>query len=211
MSDNSRIAKNTIFMYMRMAITMLVGLYTSRVVLRVLGVEDYGLFNVIGGIIVLFTVLNNALTNAILRFITLSLAKGNLTDTRQTFNMALLNEMNARRREIAARYSSAFGGLPFVAPVTMDGCEHVFHQYTIRCHGRDDIARLLKDHGVGTGILYPVPIHLQKAYLHEQMDARLPVTERLAKEILSLPVCPELSDAEVDYVIATVKDCAVKQ
>lgn len=122
-----------------------------------------------------------------------------------------LNEMNARRREIAARYSSAFGGLPFVAPVTMDGCEHVFHQYTIRCHGRDDLARLLKGHGVGTGILYPVPIHLQKAYLHEQMDARLPVTERLAKEILSLPVYPELSNAEVDYVIATVKDCAVKQ
>ena len=90
MSDNSRIAKNTIFMYGRMAITMLVGLYTSRVVLRVLGVEDYGLYNVIGGIIALFTVLNNALINTTSRFITVSLAKEKALGTRQTFNMAFL-------------------------------------------------------------------------------------------------------------------------
>lgn len=90
MSDNSRIAKNTVFMYIRMAITMLVGLYTSRVVLRVLGVEDYGLYNVIGGIIALFTVLNAALINTTSRFITVSLAKGDEKDTRQIFNMAFL-------------------------------------------------------------------------------------------------------------------------
>ena len=90
MSDNSRIAKNAIFMYVRMAITMLVGLYTSRVVLRTLGVEDYGLYNVVGGIIALFTVLNNALVNTTSRFITVSLAKGNANGTRQTFNMAFL-------------------------------------------------------------------------------------------------------------------------
>lgn len=90
MSENSRIAKNTIFMYVRMAITMLVGLYTSRVVLQVLGVEDYGLYNVIGGIIALFAVLNSALINTTSRFITVSLAKGNTQDTRQIFNMAFL-------------------------------------------------------------------------------------------------------------------------
>ena len=90
MSENSRIAKNTVFMYIRMAITMLVGLYTSRVVLQVLGVEDYGLYNVIGGIIALFTVLNSALINTTSRFITVSLAKGNSQDTRQIFNMAFL-------------------------------------------------------------------------------------------------------------------------
>lgn len=90
MSDNSRIAKNAIFMYIRMAITMLVGLYTSRVVLRVLGVEDYGLYNVIGGIISMFTVLNAALVNTTSRFITVSLAKGHAQDTRQIFNMSFL-------------------------------------------------------------------------------------------------------------------------
>lgn len=90
MSENSRIAKNTVFMYVRMAITMVVGLYTSRVVLRVLGVEDYGLYNVIGGIISLFTVLNAALVNTTSRFITVSLAKGNAHETRQIFNMSFL-------------------------------------------------------------------------------------------------------------------------
>lgn len=77
-------------MYLRMAITMLVGLYTSRVVLRVLGVEDYGLYNVIGGIIALFTVLNAALINTTSRFITVSLAKDDNNKTRQIFNMAFL-------------------------------------------------------------------------------------------------------------------------
>lgn len=88
--DNKRIAKNTVYMYIRMAFSMLVGLYTSRVVLNVLGVEDYGLYNVIGGIIALFTVLNSALINTTSRFITVSLAKGNAHDTRQIFNMSLL-------------------------------------------------------------------------------------------------------------------------
>lgn len=77
-------------MYIRMAFSMLVGLYTSRVVLNVLGVEDYGLYNVIGGIIALFTVLNSALINTTSRFITVSLAKGDAQDTRQIFNMSLL-------------------------------------------------------------------------------------------------------------------------
>ena len=77
-------------MYIRMAFSMLVGLYTSRVVLQVLGVEDFGLYNVIGGIISLFTVLNAALVNTTSRFITVSLAKGDAQDTRQIFNMALL-------------------------------------------------------------------------------------------------------------------------
>ena len=77
-------------MYLRMAITMVVGLYTSRVVLRELGVEDYGLYNVIGGIIALFVVLNNALINTTSRFVTVSLAKGILQDTRHIFNMAFL-------------------------------------------------------------------------------------------------------------------------
>jgi len=88
--DDKRLAKNAFFMYVRMAITMLVGLYTSRVVLRVLGVEDYGLQNVIGGIIAMFAVLNSALVNTTSRFITVSLAKDDTQDTRQIFNMTLL-------------------------------------------------------------------------------------------------------------------------
>lgn len=94
MSDSSRIAKNTVYMYIRMAITLVVGLYTSRVVLKALGVEDYGLYNVIGGIIALFTVLNAALVNTTSRFITVSLAKGNPKETRQIFNMAFIMHLS---------------------------------------------------------------------------------------------------------------------
>lgn len=71
-----------------MGISMLVGLYTTRVVLNVLGVEDYGLYNVIGGIVALFSVLSNALVNTTSRFITVSLAHGNILEARKIFSMA---------------------------------------------------------------------------------------------------------------------------
>lgn len=90
MSENSRIAKNTLFMYFRMFITMCVGIYTSRVILRVLGVEDYGLYNVIGGIVAMFGFLNNAMANATSRFLTFALGKGNAIKENEMFNMAIV-------------------------------------------------------------------------------------------------------------------------
>lgn len=90
LSNNRTIAKNTMYMYLRMAITMIANIYISRVVLNVLGVEDYGLYNVIGGIIALFTVLNSAMINTTSRFITVYLAKGDERATRGVFNMTAL-------------------------------------------------------------------------------------------------------------------------
>ena len=88
MNNNKQIAKNTLFMYLRMFVTMTVSLYTSRVVLRILGVEDYGLYNVIGGIIAMFGFINGAMTNTTSRFITVSLAKDDLTKQKEIFNLA---------------------------------------------------------------------------------------------------------------------------
>lgn len=88
--DNKRLVKNTAYMYLRMGISMIVSLYTSRIVLQVLGFEDYGLYNVIGGIIAMFTFLNSAMVNTTSRFITVRLAKNNITESMQIFNMALL-------------------------------------------------------------------------------------------------------------------------
>ena len=69
-SENTkRVAKNTFFLFLRMIIVMCVGLYTSRVVLRTLGIEDYGVYNVIGSVVVLFSFLQSALTNATYRFL----------------------------------------------------------------------------------------------------------------------------------------------
>lgn len=84
-SDNKRIVKNTLFLYFRMLLTMFVSLFTSRVVLNTLGVEDYGLNNVVAGVITLFAFLNGALASATSRFLTFALGKGNDEQVKKTF------------------------------------------------------------------------------------------------------------------------------
>lgn len=90
MPDNKRIAKNTMFLYFRMLLVMGVNLYTSRVVLQVLGFEDYGLYNVVGGIVTMFTFLNGSLGAATSRYITFELGRKDFTRLNKVFNTALL-------------------------------------------------------------------------------------------------------------------------
>ena len=85
MVDNKRIVKNTVFLYIRMFLLMGISLYTSRVVLDVLGVEDYGIYNIVGSIVVLFSFINNALTSSTRRFINFSLGSGGTERTREIF------------------------------------------------------------------------------------------------------------------------------
>ena len=84
-SSHKRIAKNTVFLYFRMMITMIVGLFTSRVVLNTLGVEDYGINNVAGGLISFLSIITGTMSAAISRFITYELGSGNLTQLRKVF------------------------------------------------------------------------------------------------------------------------------
>ena len=88
-TNNKRIAKNTLFLYFRMFITMAVSLYTSRVVLQVLGVEDYGIYNVTGGIITMFSFINTAMTSATQRYITFALGKGDFVELQKVFSTSL--------------------------------------------------------------------------------------------------------------------------
>ncbi len=88
-ANNKRIAKNTMMLYFRMLISMLVSLYTSRVVLNTLGVEDYGIYNVVGGVVALFSVLSGSLSAAISRFITFELGKGDEKKLNEVFSSAL--------------------------------------------------------------------------------------------------------------------------
>ncbi|WP_303916406.1 oligosaccharide flippase family protein [Bacteroides mediterraneensis] len=90
MADNKRIAKNTMILYFRMMLVMLVSLYTSRVILRNLGVEDYGLYNVVGGIVSMFTFLNGSLGAATSRYITFELGKKDYSQLNKIFNTALI-------------------------------------------------------------------------------------------------------------------------
>ena len=89
MSDNKRIAKNTMFLYFRMFLIMGVALYTSRIVLETLGVEDFGLYNVVGGIVTMFSFINGSLGSATSRYITFELGKKNYIRLNQIFNVAL--------------------------------------------------------------------------------------------------------------------------
>lgn len=84
-----RIAKNTAFLYVRMAVLMLINLYVSRVVLNALGVEEFGVYNVVGGFVALFSILSGSLTAAISRFITFELGKGNDVRLKQVFSMSI--------------------------------------------------------------------------------------------------------------------------
>jgi O-antigen/teichoic acid export membrane protein len=88
-ANNKRIAKNTVYLYIRMLITMLVTLYTSRVVLNVLGVEDFGVYNIIGGVVILFSFLNNAMSNATQRFLSYDLGKEDTFQLKKTFSMSI--------------------------------------------------------------------------------------------------------------------------
>jgi O-antigen/teichoic acid export membrane protein len=88
-ANNKRIAKNTLLLYVRMLFGMLVSLYTSRVILQTLGVEDYGVYNVVGGVITMFTFLNGAMASATSRYITFEIGKGNMEQLKKVFSTSL--------------------------------------------------------------------------------------------------------------------------
>lgn len=87
--NNKRIAKNTMFLYFRMLLIMLVSIYTSRIVLKILGVEDFGIYNIIAGVIVLFSFLNNALTRSTQRFLNYELGKNDINEVKRVFSMSM--------------------------------------------------------------------------------------------------------------------------
>jgi dTDP-4-amino-4,6-dideoxygalactose transaminase len=118
-----------------------------------------------------------------------------------------LDAGNARRRAIAAAYTAAIAGGPLAAPVVRDGAEPVFHLYVTRSARRDAIQAALREAGVGTGVHYPVPVHLQPAYLGRVAlgYGGCPETEAASREILSLPLYPELTDEQVETVCGVLR------
>ncbi len=118
-----------------------------------------------------------------------------------------LPEWNANRQRAAARYAEKLAGLPVRTPLTRPECMHVFHLYVIRTTRRDGLSAFLGSRGISCGIHYPVPVHLQKAYTDlGYAPGAFPVSEKCAGEILSLPMFPELNDAQVDYVCENIAE-----
>jgi dTDP-4-amino-4,6-dideoxygalactose transaminase len=118
-----------------------------------------------------------------------------------------LDEDNARRGAIARRYERGLHGLPITTPRKRASAEHVYHLYVVACAQRDALMPCLAQHQIGCAIHYPVPVHRQHGYAERVIlsSAGLPVTERVCQQILSLPLYPELSDADVDSVISTIR------
>ncbi|MFB6079799.1 MAG: DegT/DnrJ/EryC1/StrS family aminotransferase [Haloferacaceae archaeon] len=117
-----------------------------------------------------------------------------------------LPEFTAARREHAARLTDRLADAPVWTPWVPDDREHVFHQYTVRHEARDRLADALADAGVDTGVYYPTPVNRQPAYPDAGGDT--PVADRVAASVLSLPVHPGLTDADVDAVADAVVRCA---
>jgi dTDP-4-amino-4,6-dideoxygalactose transaminase len=112
-----------------------------------------------------------------------------------------LDDWNENRRKLAAVYDEAVSLVGLPAPLRATGCEHVFHLYVSRVANRDDVVRALNQVGVGAGVHYPQAIHQTPAF-REFWSQALPVSQRAAAEVFSLPIYPELSDSAIRMRIA---------
>jgi dTDP-4-amino-4,6-dideoxygalactose transaminase len=116
-----------------------------------------------------------------------------------------LDQRNEARRQKAQLYAARLKAMGIRCPVEEDPKRHVYHLYVIQARDRDALQTFLKEKGIETLIHYPVPVHLQRAYQYlgyQQGD--LPATERCSKEILSLPLYPEMPESDVEEVAAWV-------
>ena len=118
-----------------------------------------------------------------------------------------LADWSAKRRQHAASYAAGLKGVAQVkTPVVEPNNEHIFHQYTLRVERRDALQAHLKAQGIGSAVYYPIPLHLQPCFAHLGYNAgQLPVAEQASREVLSLPVYPELTQAQVDHVIDSIR------
>jgi dTDP-4-amino-4,6-dideoxygalactose transaminase len=116
-----------------------------------------------------------------------------------------LDAMNDHRRRLAARYQRGLADLPLGLPVEAPGAHHVYHLYVVRTPERDALAEFLKERDIATAVHYPVASHQQPA-LEQLSPAALPRTDRIVKEILTLPISAGHTVAEIDEVVAAVRE-----
>jgi len=111
------------------------------------------------------------------------------------------------RRKKAARYTQLLAGLPVETPFEPEYNYHIYHQYTLAVPKRDELRKFLSLREIGTEIYYPMPLHQQECYATlGYKKGSLPVAEKRALEVLSLPIFPELTDAEQDFVAASIRE-----
>jgi UDP-2-acetamido-2-deoxy-ribo-hexuluronate aminotransferase len=119
-----------------------------------------------------------------------------------------LTEFNAKRTEVANMYDKGFSGCKSISvPVRVSYSSHIFHQYTIRVKDgkRDELKKFLESKNIPSMVYYPGPLHLQEAYSYlGYKENEFPVTSALCKEVLSLPMHPDMEQEQIDYIILNI-------
>ena len=117
-----------------------------------------------------------------------------------------LEKWTCERQRVAQRYAELLADTPLKLPVVVAGVESAWHLYTVRHPRRGELKAHLDANGIGNAVHYPMPLHLQKAYAHlGHQPGDFPVAEKAARECLSLPMFPELTDAQIQRVTEVVK------
>ena len=121
--------------------------------------------------------------------------------------MKYLEKWTQERRRVAHRYEKLLADTPLQLPREADYAESAWHLYVVRHPRRDDLKKHLEANGVGCGLHYPVPLHLQKCYAHlGYKEGDIPVAEKAARECLSLPIYPEMTEEQIQRVVEVVQD-----
>ena len=116
-----------------------------------------------------------------------------------------IDQFNEARRQNAAAYCAAIKSKDIILPVVASGCEHVYHQFTIRVKHRDVLANALQKEDIASAVYYPVPLHRQDVFLRlYNASVKMPVSEQCAQEVLSLPMFPELNQGEIRLIADTI-------
>jgi len=121
--------------------------------------------------------------------------------------MNYLGEWTEMRRRNAEGYNALLAEIEeVITPSELNGAKHVYHLYVIRAKNRGKLQNYLNENGIGTGLHYPIPLHLTKAYAYlSYKKGDFPVAEKLADEILSLPMYPELTETQIEYICEKIK------
>lgn len=121
-----------------------------------------------------------------------------------------IREWNDARRANAAYYIEELKDLPIELPIAKPENYHIYHQFTIRFAKRDELKEKLQQKGIGSAVFYPSPLHVQKAYTSlGYKEGDFPESERAAREVLSLPIFPELTRAELEEVASAVRESVI--
>jgi dTDP-4-amino-4,6-dideoxygalactose transaminase len=117
-----------------------------------------------------------------------------------------IDRYNEGRRHVGRLYSELMADLPLTTPFEDGLGEHVYHQYTLLCDRRDEVMKALQEKQIACAVYYPVPLHRQNVFKQEYANVSLPVTESVAANCFSLPICPFLEDDSVREIVAVIRD-----